>query len=337
MKTICGLEAEASQHAADSLGWESSSTDWRAVVADPEIDLIDVCTPSDAHAEICIAAAKAGKAVLCEKPLANTLEQAESMVHAAQSAGVPNGIIQNYRKVPAVALAKRMIEEGRLGTIYHFRANYLQDWLIDPNFPLLWRLQKDKAGSGVHGDLNAHTIDLARHLVGEIAEVSGCLQTFIHERPLPEDPAHKGPVTVDDAALFLARFRSGAVGSFEASRMAIGRHNANRFEINGSRGSLAFNLERLNELEFFSGDDPKEVQGFRTINVTDGSHPYASRYWPAGHTLGWEHTFVNLIADTLLAIAEGRDLSPSFADGLANQRILDAVERSSNAKTWLEV
>lgn len=344
LHTICGRNEAAVQAAADKFGWDHIETDWRRVVNNPEIDIIDVSTPGDTHAEIAIAAAEAGKAVFCEKPLGNTLDEAERMLAAVEKAKVPHAIFHNYRKAPAVALAKRMIDEGRLGRIYHIRAVYLQDWIADPAFPLVWRLQKEKAGSGAHGDINAHIIDLARHLVGEFAEVSGMLHTFITERPLAgavDDKLgaaashEKGQVTVDDAAAFLARFQNGALGTFEATRFAVGRKNHNRFEINGSKGSLIFNLERMNELEYYNNEDPEGLQGFRLIQATEAGHPYAGQYWPVGHIIGYEHTFVNLIADALTAMDAGSPISPDFRDGLANQRVLDAVERSWASRAWV--
>lgn len=268
------------------------------------------------------------------------------MLDAVQKAKLPNAIFHNYRKCPAVALAKNLIEQGKLGTIYHFRAVYLQDWIADPNFPLVWRLDKKKAGSGAHGDINAHIIDLGRHLVGEIDEVCGMLHTFVKKRPLAagiddklgaKASAEMGDVTVDDAAAFLARFKNGALGTFEASRFAVGRKNYNRFEINGSKGSVVFNLERMNELEFYDNTDPAGEHGFRTIQTTEATHPYAGHYWPTAHIIGYEHTFINLVADALTAIHEGKPCSPNFEDGYENQRVLDAVERSHEKRAWIKL
>lgn len=346
MKTLCGRTEAPLKAAADNFGWDGYDTDWRRVLEDPEIDIVDVVTPGDSHAEIVIAAAEAGKAVFCEKPLANTLADAEAMLAAVRRAGVPHAIFHNYRKVPAIALAKQMIDDGRLGKLHHVRAVYLQDWIVDPNFPLVWRLQKDRAGSGSHGDLNAHLIDLARYLVGEYAEVSGMLHTFVKQRPLPGEiddrmgaraSTEMGEVTVDDASVFMTRFQNGAIGTFEATRFATGHKNQGKIEINGSKGSVIFNLERLNELEFYDSTDASGLQGFRTIQTTEGVHPYAGRYWPAGHIIGYEHTFVNLVADALTAMHEGRTISPNFEDGVANQRVLDAVERSSETRRWVDV
>lgn len=346
MHTICGRNATAVTHAAEAYGWQNVETDWRKVVSNPEIDVIDISTPGNTHAEIAIAAAQAGKAVFCEKPIGNTLEEAEAMLKAVQEAGVPHAVFHNYRKVPAVALAKKLIQDGRLGTIYHIRATYLQDWIADPNFPLVWRLQKEIAGSGTHGDINAHIIDLGRYLVGEFDEVVGHLHTFVKERPLAgaindklgaEASSEMGQVTVDDAAMFLAKFKNGALGTFEASRFAVGRKNYNRFEINGSRGSVVFNLERMNELEFYDNSTPEETHGFTLIQATEGSHPYAGHYWPVAHIIGYGETFTNLLADAFTQMAEGKPISPDFTDGYENQRVLDAVERSSEARRWISL
>jgi len=345
MKAICGRNEEAVRKAAERFGWESYETDWRRLVERDDIDLVDISSPGDTHHDIAIAAAEAGKHVFCEKPLANNLKEAREMLEAVRKAGVKHMVAFNYRRVPAVALAKRLIDEGKIGKIYHWRAVYLQDWIIDPDFPLVWRLQKDKAGSGPHGDLNAHIIDLARYLVGEITEVVGTCETFVKERPLVEEVeaglgaragAKKGEVTVEDAMLFLARFENGALGSFEATRFAGGRKNYNRFEINGSKGSIVFNLERLNELEFYSREDEAHVQGFRTILVTDGqNHPYISAWWPAGHIIGWEHTFVHEVYDLMNAIARDEMPQPDFADGVRTQEVLEAVMKSVEERSWV--
>ena len=346
MHTICGRNEAAVTKAAETLGWKNIETDWRKVIANPEIDVIDISTPGNLHAEIAIAAAKAGKAVWCEKPIGNTLSEAKAMMDAVLEAKVAHAVFHNYRKAPAVALAKKMIMEGKLGTIYHFRAVYLQDWIADPNFPLVWRLQKEVAGSGTHGDINAHIIDLGRHLVGEFDEVCGMLHTFIKQRPLAGEidanlgakaSQEMGEVTVDDAAMFLAKFKNGALGTFEATRFAVGRKNKNSFEINGSKGSIVFNLEKMNELEYYNNDDPADLQGFRLIQATDGNHPYAGHYWPVGHIIGYEHTFVNLVADAVTNMVEGKPISPDMVDGYENQRVLDAVERSHDSRTWVKL
>ena len=338
LKVLCGRNVSAVGEAAARLGFEESATDWRAVVNREDIGLVDVSTPGDSHAEIAIAAARAGKAVLCEKPLANTVAEAKAMLKAVTRAGVVHMVCHNYRRAPAVMLAKRLIDEGRLGRIYHYRGAYLQDWLVDPDFPLRWRLQEKVAGSGALGDLAAHSIDLARFLVGEISEVTAALETFVKERPLEGQPKKKGRVTVDDASAAVVRFRNGALGTIEATRMASGRKNHNRFEINGSLGSLAFDLERLNELQVFFRSDPGEVQGFRTVLATEAAHhPYVKAWWPAGHALGYEHTFVHTIYDLLEAIADHEVPRPSFADGLANQQALAAMGKAARTKRWVRV
>ncbi len=346
MRTICGRTEAGVRAAAETFGWEGYATDWRKVIDDPDIHIVDVSTPGDSHCEIACAAAEAGKIVFCEKPIGNTLAEAEAMLAAVKKAGVPHAVFHNYRKAPAVAIAKKLIEDGRLGEIHHMRAVYLQDWIADPNFPLVWRLQKEKAGSGAHGDICAHIIDLGRHLLGEFAEVSGRLHTFVKRRPLVGATDDKlgatasqemGDVTVDDASSFLCTFKSGAIGTFEASRFAVGRKNHNRFEINGSKGSVVFNLERMNELEYFDANAHEGLQGFSTIQATEGGHPYAGHYWPVGHIIGYEHTFVNLVADALTAIDRGELPSPNFVDGYENQRVLDAVERSWASRSWISL
>ena len=264
MRTICGRHEDGVRRAAGAYGWQNFATDWRKVVEDPEIDVVDISTPGDSHCEIAVAAAEAGKIVFCEKPIANDLAEATKMRDAIKKSGKPSLVFHNYRAAPAVALVKRMIAEGRLGRIYHFRAAYLQDWIADPEFPLVWRLQKDKAGSGAHGDIGSHIIDLGRYLVGDIAEVCGTLHTFVKERPIVESiddqgggtsAGKKGEVTVDDCSAFIAHFESGPIGTFEATRFAVGRKNHNRFEINAEKGSVVFNLERMNELEYYNAED----------------------------------------------------------------------------------
>ncbi|MBE3097729.1 MAG: Gfo/Idh/MocA family oxidoreductase [Planctomycetes bacterium] len=337
LKEICGLERRQVRAMARAYGWETATTDWRPVIARPDTDLVDICTPGDSHAEIAIAAARAGKIVLCEKPLANSIRDAERMLAAVERAGVPHMISHNYRRVPAVALAGQIIKEGRIGKIRHFRGTYLQDWITDPAFPLVWRLDRKQAGSGALGDIASHAIDLARMLVGEIAEVAGATETFIKTRPLPGAPRRRGRVTVDDAVVAAVRFANGAIGSIEATRLAPGRKNYNRFEINGSLGSLAFNLERLNELEVYFESDPPSLRGFRTVLVTEKTHPHMAAWWPPGHIIGWEHTFTHTVYSLLEAVASKRVPSPSFHDGVMNQRVLDAIERSSRTRRWVRV
>jgi predicted dehydrogenase len=334
MKVICGRDAGKVEAAAGRYGWDEAATDWRDVVNRSDIDVVDICTPGDSHAEIAIAAAEAGKVVFCEKPLANDIAGAEAMLAAVQKHGVINMVCHNYRRAPAVAYAQQLIGAGELGEIRHYRGTYLQDWIVDPSFPLVWRLVRERTGSGALGDIASHSIDLARYLVGEITEVAGMLETFIHERPLPDDATRRGRVTVDDAAAALVRFDNGAIGTIEATRMATGRKNHNRFEINGSKGSLAFDLERMNELELYLESDAAGHRGFRTILVTERVHPYIEAWWPPGHIIGYEHTFTHTVFDLLEAVADGRSPKPDFEDGVRNQRILDAIERAAVSRQW---
>jgi predicted dehydrogenase len=341
MAVLCGRDRSAAEAAAAKLGWASVETEWKRLIESRDVDLVDICTPGDSHAEIALAALAAGKHVLCEKPLANTVAEAEAMAAAAAEAatrGVRSMVGFNYRRVPAVALARKLVAEGRLGEIRHVRAQYLQDWIVDPEFPLVWRLRKDKAGSGALGDIGAHAIDLAQFVTGSpITGVSGLTETFVSERPLPGSTG-RGPVTVDDTALFLARFAGGAVGTFEATRFASGRKNALRLEVNGSAGSLAFDFEAMNELAFHDHTEDPELGGFRRIQVTEPGHPYVGAWWPPGHGLGYEHTFTHEVRDLLAALAAGEDPEPSFADGLQVQRVLAAVEESAAASSvWTRV
>ena len=337
MKVICGRTPSAVRAAAREYGWDEAATDWQEVVARKDIDLVDVSTPGDSHMEIAIGAARAGKAVFCEKPLANTVRDAERMLAAVEKAGVVHMICHNYRRAPAVMLARQLIAEGQLGTIRHYRGTYLQDWITDPNFPLVWRLDKKKAGSGALGDIAAHSIDLARFLVGEISEVAADLATFVKMRPLPDNPKKRGRVTVDDASVSLVRFANGAIGTIEATRMAPGRKNYNRFEINGSRGSLAFDLERMNELELYLEADQQRVRGFRRILVTESTHPYVKAWWPPGHIIGYEHTFTHTVYDLLEAMARDKVPQPNFVDGVRNQRVLGAIEKAAATRRWISV
>jgi len=341
MAVLCGRDGAAAAAAAARYGWAAAETDWRALLDRDDVQLIDVCTPGNSHAEISIAALDAGKHVLCEKPLANTVAEAEAMVAAAGRArlsGIRAMTGFNYRRVPALALARQLVAAGRIGVIRHVRASYQQDWLVDPEFPLTWRLQAGQAGSGALGDLGAHLVDLAQYLTGElITGVSAVTETFVTERPLASG-AGTGPVTVDDAALFTARLGPGTVASFEATRFATGRKNALRIELNGELGSLAFDLERLNELEFAQRAVQENEGGFRRILVTEPDHPYLAAWWPPGHVLGWEHTFTHQVRDLVTAIAEGRDPAPSFADGLAVQRVLAAVaDSAAHGSRWTPV
>jgi predicted dehydrogenase len=338
LKVICGRDRGAVRKAAGRLGLEEWATDWREVVARPDVDVVDVSTPGDTHAEIAIAAARAGKAILCEKPLANDVREAKAMLAAVRRAGVVHMLCHNYRRAPAVMLARELVASGRLGRVYHYRGTYLQDWCVDPGLPLLWRFRREKAGSGALGDIASHSLDLGRFVLGsEIVEVAGALETFVKRRPLPGDPKRKGRVTVDDAALALVRFANGALGSIEGTRFAPGRKNYNRFEVNGSRGSLAFDLERMNELEYYSLDDDPKVQGFRRVMATDPAHAYFKAWWPAGHIIGYEHTFTHTVHDFLEALAARRRVRPDFEDGVRNQLVLEAIERAARTRRWVKV
>jgi predicted dehydrogenase len=347
LKSICGRNERAVQAAAASLGWETAVTDWRAVVSDPEIDVVDITTPNDSHAEIAIAAARNGKAILCEKPLGMNVAQCREMVDAVKRARVVHMVCHNYRRIPAIAFAKKMIENGDLGDrIYHYRARYAQDWIANPDFPIVWRLQSKIAGSGTHGDINAHIIDLGRYLLGEFEEVCGTMQTFIKRRPVLDEvgaglgaKAGKkfGTVTVDDAVSFIGRFKNGAMANLEATRFAYGRKNHITLEINGSKGSLFFDFEDMNRLKYYNAEDPEDRRGFRDIIVTEGVHPYMKHWWPPGHIIGYEHTFTNTFADFVEAVCERKSVQPTFIDGLKNQEVLEAVERSSAERSWVKV
>ncbi|RBW69848.1 Gfo/Idh/MocA family protein [Bacillus taeanensis] len=347
MKVICGRNLEGVAEAAAQFGWQEYTTDWKELLKRDDIDLIDINAPSDVHKEITIAAAEAGKHVFCEKPLALTLKDSREMLDVVEKAGVKHMVGFNYRFTPAVMLAKKLIEEGRLGDIYHFRGWFLQDWIVDPEFPLVWRLQKEVAGSGSHGDLGAHLIDMAHYLIGDIKEVIGMNETFIKERPLPAEmsglsakgskESAKGPVTVDDATLFLARFENGALGSFEATRFASGHRSTNSFEINGSKGSVIFDFERMNELQVYFVDDKEDVQGFRRVLATDAPHAYAEVWWPSGHTIGYEHTFIHSIVELMDAFNEDRQPVPNFRDGVKCQQVLEAVDLSIDKRRWVTV
>ncbi len=354
MSVVCGRDGERVATAAARLGWEQTEQDWRRLLERDDVDLVDVCTPGDTHAEIAIAALAAGKHVLCEKPLANSVAEAEAMAAAADAAalqGVRSMVGFTYRRVPAIALARELVAEGRLGTLRHVRAQYLQDWLADPSAPYSWRLDRTKAGSGALGDIGAHVIDLCQHITGEtITTVTGALQTFVDRRPVVGDGQDAltvrggeatgvptAEVTVDDAVSFLARFSGGALGTFEATRMASGRKNAIRLEINGELGSVAFDFEDMNVLHYYDAREPARIGGFRRIVVTEPDHPYLAAWWPPGHGLGYEHGFVHEVADLVVAIAEETDPAPSFRDGLQVQRVLAAVEESAAKATWLDV
>jgi predicted dehydrogenase len=316
-------------------GWRSDSADWRTAIRQQGIALVDITTPTDLHTEIAIAALEAGKHVLCEKPLAMNVAEAEAIQAAARSSAGRFAIAFNYRFVPAIQLAHQIIAEGRLGRLYHFRARYLQDWLASPAAPMSWRLDKGRAGLGVLGDLGAHVIDVAHFLVGSMTAVVGQMATDVGARKWPN--GKPGRVTVDDTSSFLTRFKSGAHGVFEASRMATGSKNRNQIEVEGERGALRFDLERLNELEFYSADDPPHLRGFRTILVTEPAHPFLEHWWPPGHMLGWEHAHTHLIASFLNDIVNGTTTAPTIDDGMACQRVLEAVEQSAIAGCWTQI
>jgi predicted dehydrogenase len=348
LSVLCGRSAGPLSEAAAAYGFSSVETSWERLVTRDDVDVVDICVPGDAHAPIAIAALEAGKHVLCEKPLANTVASAVSMADAASRASGRSMVGFNYRRVPALALARQIIASGRLGTLHQVRAQYLQDWIVDPSFPLVWRLDAARAGSGALGDLGAHIIDLAQFLTGQqITGVSALLETIIPERPLPASAtglsgtagaSERGPVTVDDVAIFTARFSEGVVGVFEATRFATGRKNAMRIEVNGSRGSLAFDQESMNELSLYDRADEPDTAGFRRILVTEPTHPYMSAWWPPGHIIGYEHSFTHEVKDFVEAIAAGIDPAPSFSDGLYVQRVLAAVASSAAAaSSWTAV
>ncbi len=315
LKVICGRNQAGLEKMAATWGWQEISTDWRSVIDRKDIDIIDVATPNGLHAEMAIAAAEAGKIVFCEKPLAVSPAEAERMAQAAKA--VPNMVWYNYRRVPAIAFTRRLIEEGRLGRMFHYRAQYLQEWGNDPSRPPGWKLEKSKAGSGVLGDLLSHLIDTALYLNGPIAEVSGLMHTFAAGRD------------VDDATLLLARFSNGSLGSFEATRYAVGCKNRNGFEIHGSNGMVHFDLEDLNRLDFLDATDAPNLQGARRLLVTGPDHPYSTNFWKPGHIIGYEHTFIAALGDFLMALETGAPFHPNFEDGLAVERVLAAVESSA--------
>ena len=343
LHTICGRNTAGVQAARAQLGWQFATTDWREIVELPLIDIVDIATPPYLHAEIAIAAAKNGKHILCEKVFALNVKQAEAMFAAAHKAKVVHMVCHNYRRIPAIALAKRMINEGALGRIYHFHARYAQDRLADPEFPLDWRLQKETSGAGVHSDINSHIIDLGRYLVGEFQEVCGLLNIFVPERPLADALAKgarkMGKVTAPDSAIFFGRMENGVLANLEATRYAPGRKNHIALEINGSKGSLCFDFEDMNKLKFYNTSDPADRRGFREIIVTerDGVQPYVGNWWPPGHGLGYEHTFIHTIADFVNACVDGKPVQPTFEDGVKNQRVLAAVEESSQKGRWVRL
>ena len=340
LKVVCGRHAGPLKAFADRWGWEEIETDWKKVIDREDIDIVDIGVPTHLHHDIALAAAKAGKHIFCEKPMAVSYDQAKEMFEAARENGITHYLNHNYRRCPAVRLAKQLIDDGKIGRIFHWRGAYLQSWIVDPQFPLTWHLQKETAGSGPHYDLNSHSVDLARYLVGEIKSVAGMTAQFIPERPLPDEEAAgtfkgattgegMGKVTVEDAAFMLVEFENGALGSFEATRFAPGRKNYNYFEIYGSQGSLIFDLERMNELKFFSSEDPENAQGFRTIIATEACHDYMENWWPPGHIIGYEHEFVHAVVDFLAAVENDATIEPNFYDGMKEMQILDAGLKSA--------
>ncbi len=326
---------------AENWGWQSTETDWRKMVERDDIDVIDIVAPNNTHHDIAIAAAKAGKIVLCEKPLAMNSAQGLEMAEAVEAAGVANMIWFNYRRVPAITLAKQLIDEGRLGRIFHYRAKYLQDWTISADVPqggqTLWRLDAAVAGSGVTGDLLAHSIDTAIWLIGGVDKVTAMTETFIKERATQDDPSVRKPVLIDDACAFLAKFKNGALATFESTRYARGRKNQNTFEVNGEKGSVCFDLEDPHQLQYYDHSDDAHVVGWRTILVTDSHHPYMKQWWVPGCTIGYEHTFVHALADFLKGLETGTFTTPTFREGLETQRVCDAALKSAKTEAWEKV
>ncbi len=337
LKVIAGRDPTAVEEAAAQLGWEESTTDWREAVTRDDVDLVDVSTPNHLHADVAIAAAEAGKQVMCEKPLAVSVPEARAMVEAVEKAGVRNTICFHFRRYPAIRLARKLIEEGALGEIYHFRGWFLAERFADPSTPLGWRMQQEYAGFGVFGDIGSHVLDTARFLLGDVRSVCGNLATYIKERPTPEGGS--GAVTVDDCAQVLMQFANGAQGILEVTKLARGNKNNFGFEVNGSKGSVRFYFERLNELQYYAGDDPGPLAGFRTIHASDPAHhDYMSGYWPsAAHSIGYGEAFIHIVKDFLEAVGSGAPMSPDFVDGLRVQELMEAVGASAAARGWVDV
>lgn len=340
-KVVCARNPQTTKAFAEQWGWEEVEEHWQAVIARDDVDVVDIAAPNNTHHAIALAAAKAGKMIVCEKPLAMNAAEAREMVAAVERSGRPSMVFFNYRRIPAVTLAKQLVDEGRLGRIFHYRARYLQDWTINPNLPqggnTLWRLDAAAAGSGVTGDLLAHAIDLALWLAGPITQVTAMTETFVKERRLQDDPHTVKPVAIDDACAFLARFANGAMGTFESTRYACGRKNQNTFEINGEKGSLVFDLEDAHQLAFYDHGDGSLTRGFRTIQVWDGDHPYMKNWWVPGCAIGYEHTFIHAVSDFLHGLERGEKLVPDFRDGLAAQLVCDAVLASAQTGLWTSV
>lgn len=338
LSTICGRNQDAVQKVQKREGWQNFETDWQKVVQDPEIDVIDICTSGDSHAEIAIAALKAGKHVLCEKPLANSILEAEEMVMAAKAASGKSMVGFNYRLVPAISFAEQLVAKGKIGKIFHIRARYLQDWIVSPDFPLVWRLQKDLAGSGALGDIASHIVDMTQFVTGQkLIGVTGLTHTFIQERPL-ESGGGRGKVSVDDAAVFIAKTDQGALATYEATRFANGSRNDFGFEIYGEKGSLKFNFEEMSYLQFCDNTENKTETGFKKILVTEPAHPYAKNWWPPGHHIGYGETFTHEIYDFVMAIQNNTTPHPNFEEGLQVQKVLAAVEEShKNNSVWTAI
>jgi predicted dehydrogenase len=340
LKAVCSRNKDKVQAFADQWGYESVETDWKALIARDDIDAIDICAPNNMHAEIAIAAAAAGKMILCEKPLARTLDEAILMVNAIEKAGVKNTVWYNYRRVPAVTLAKQIIDSGKLGKIFHYRANFLQDWTINADLPqggeALWRLDIDAAGSGVTGDLLAHCIDTAIWLNGGIKDVSAMTETFIKER-MHQLTGKVEKVEIDDACLFHCHFNNGSLGLFESTRYARGHKALYTFEINGEHASIRWDLHDLNRLEYFDHADDSIVRGWRTIHVTDGDQPYMNKWWVPGLSIGYEHTFVHQVADFLASLETGEPCSPTFQEALETQKVCQAVIESAASRSWKDI
>lgn len=340
LKAACARDEARAKSFADTWGYESVETDWRKLIDRKDIDAIDICTPNNLHKEIALAAAAAGKMILCEKPLAMNSAEGEEMVAAVEKAGVPNTVWYNYRRVPAVTLAKQLIDEGRLGRIFHYRAVFLQDWTISTDLPQggegLWRLDVAAAGSGVTGDLLAHCIDTAVWLNGGVSSVSAMTETFVKERK-HNLTGKVEPVGIDDACAFLARFDNGSLATFESTRYARGHKALYTFEINGEKASIKWDLHDLHRLDWFDHGDESKVRGWRSIHVTDGDHPYMGRWWVPGLQIGYEHTFVHQVADFLENAAKGKPTNPTFRDALETQRICDAVLASGKSGSWTPV
>lgn len=347
LKSICGRDEKWLKKSADQFGFESYNTDWRQMVARDDIDVVDITTPSNYHAEIALVAAENKKHIFCEKPLALTLSDARAMLSAVEKNNVKHQIGFNYRFAPAIILAKKLIDEGKIGKIYHYRATYLQDYIVDPNFPFVWRLDKKVCGSGSLGDLGAHIIDLGRFLVGEFEEVIGMEKTFCKKRPMVERmeglsglgnaDAPLVDIEVDDATVMMIEFKNGAIGTIEATRNALGHDNDMVFEINGSKGSIRYRFERMNELEYYCNDDEREVRGFRNIATSHSCHKYLEHWWPAGHPIGYEHTFVHELYEFTNSIINDTPTTPNFNDGVKCSQIIEAVEQSIKNRCWVDV